>query len=66
MLPALENIKKVFIKKYNKEAKANKPKAATAPKAGEGRVPRKCTNGGSSDQAPPKVPLCQVLPLVQG
>ncbi len=49
MLPDLENIKKVFIEKYNEKAKANKAKVVTASKAGEACVPRKRENGGSSD-----------------
>ncbi len=35
MLPDLENIKKVFVEKYNEKAKANKAKVATASKASE-------------------------------
>ena len=54
MLPSLENIEKVFFKKYNDKAKANKAKATAAPKASEACVPRKRKNGGSSDQAPMK------------
>jgi hypothetical protein len=50
----LENITKVYVKKYNVKAKANKAKIATASKAGEACVPRKRTNGGSSDQVPKK------------
>ncbi len=49
MLPELEIIKKVFVKKYNKKAKANKAKAATVSKAGEARMPRKHMNWGSTN-----------------
>jgi hypothetical protein len=54
MLQNLENIKEVFIEKYNKKAKDNKTMTATAPKA-NGRVPRKrATGGGSGGPAPKK------------
>ncbi len=53
MLQDLENIKKLFIEKYNKKAQANKAKAATAPKMAE-CVPKKCAHGGGSDRGAPK------------
>jgi hypothetical protein len=53
MLMDLENIKKLFVKKYNEKARANKAQAATASKTAE-RVPKKCTHGGGSDQGSPK------------
>jgi hypothetical protein len=53
MLQDLENIKKLFVKKYNKKAQANKAKAATAPKTAE-RVPKKCTQGGGSNRGAPQ------------
>ncbi len=59
LLPDLENIKKVLVEKYNKKAKANKAKVAMASKAGEARVPRKCTNRCSSSA---EVALCPLLP----
>ncbi len=49
----LENIEKLFVKKYNKKAKTNKAKAATASKMAE-RVPKKRTHGGGPDQGAPK------------
>ncbi len=49
----LENIEKLFIEKYNKKARANKAKAATASKTAE-RVPKKRTHGGGSDKGAPK------------
>jgi len=53
MLQDLENIKKLFVEKYNKKAQANKAKAATAPKMAE-RVPKKRAHGGGSDRGAPK------------
>jgi hypothetical protein len=53
MLQDLENIKKLFVEKYNKKAQANKAKAATAPKTAE-RVPKKRAHGGGSDRGAPK------------
>ncbi len=53
MLQDLKNIEKLFIKKYNKKAQANKAKAATAPKTAE-RVPKKRTHGGGSDRGAPQ------------
>jgi hypothetical protein len=50
LLLDLANIKKVFVKKYNKKAKAYKAKVATASKAGKAHMHRKRANGGSSDQ----------------
>jgi hypothetical protein len=52
MLQDLENIKKLFVEKYNVKAQANKAKAATTPKTDE-RVPRKCMHGGGSDRGAP-------------
>ncbi len=52
MLMDLENIKKLFIKKYNEKAQANKAKAATASKTAE-RMPKKHAHGGGSDQGAP-------------
>ncbi len=53
MLQDLKNIKKLFVKKYNKKAQANKAKAATAPKTAK-RVPKKRTHGGGSDRGAPQ------------
>jgi hypothetical protein len=53
MLQDLENIKKLFVEKYNKKAQANKAKAATAPKTAE-RVPEKHVHGGGSNRGAPK------------
>jgi hypothetical protein len=53
MLMDLENIEKLFVEKYDKKAKANKAKAATASKTAE-RVPKKRAHGGGSDQGAPK------------
>jgi hypothetical protein len=65
MLQGLENIKKLFIEKYNEKAQANKAEAATAPKTAE-HVPKKHAHGGGSDRgAPKKEPFCQVLQVVQ-
>jgi hypothetical protein len=53
MLQDLENIEKLFVEKYNKKARANKAKAATAPKAE--CMPKKRTHGGGYNrEAPPK------------
>jgi hypothetical protein len=53
MLMDLKNIEKLFVKKYNKKARANEAKAATASKTAE-RVPKKRVHGGGSDQGVPK------------
>jgi hypothetical protein len=53
MLQDLKNIKKLFIEKYHEKARANKAKAATAPKMAE-RVPKKRALGGGSDRGSPK------------
>jgi hypothetical protein len=53
VLKDLENIEKLFIKKYNKKSQANKAKAATAPKTAE-CVPKKHAHGGGSDIGAPK------------
>jgi hypothetical protein len=53
MLMDLENIEKLFLKKYNEKARTNKAKAATASKMAE-RVPKKRAHGGGSDQGAPK------------
>jgi hypothetical protein len=53
MLQDLKNIKKLFVEKYNKKARANKAKAATAPKMAE-HVPKKHVHGGGSDRGAPK------------
>jgi hypothetical protein len=53
MLQDLKNIKKLFVEKYNEEARANKVKAATAPKTAE-RVPKKRAHGGGSDRGAPQ------------
>jgi hypothetical protein len=53
MLQDLENIKKLFVKKYNEKAQANKTKAATAPKTAE-RLPKKRALGGGSDRGAPQ------------
>ncbi len=52
MLQDLENIKKLFVKKYNKKAQANKAKAATAPKTAE-HVPKKQAHGGGFNRGAP-------------
>jgi len=49
----LKNTKKLFVEKYNKKARANKAKAATASKMAE-RVPKKRAHGGGSDRGAPK------------
>jgi hypothetical protein len=55
MLLDLENIKKLFVEIYNEKAWANKTKVATATKAAELRMPKKCAHGGGSDKgSPPK------------
>jgi hypothetical protein len=65
MLQDLKDIEKLFVEKYNKKARANKAKAATAPKTAE-RVPKKHEHGGGSNRgAPQKGPFCQVLQVVQ-
>jgi hypothetical protein len=53
MLQDLENIEKLFAEKYNKKARANKAKAATAPKTAE-RVPKKHAHWGGSDREVPQ------------
>ncbi len=53
MLQDLENIEKLFVEKYNKKARANKAKAATAPKMAE-RMPKKRAPGGGSDRGAPQ------------
>jgi hypothetical protein len=53
MLQDLKNIEKLFAEKYNEKARANKAKAATAPKTAE-RVPKKCVHGGGSNRGAPK------------
>jgi hypothetical protein len=53
MLQDLENIEKLFVEKYNEKARANKAKAATAPKTAES-VPKKRTHGGGSHRGAPK------------
>jgi hypothetical protein len=53
MLMDLKNIKKLFVEKYKKKARANKAKAATASKMAE-CVPKKCAHGGGSNQGAPK------------
>ncbi len=53
MLMDLENIKKLFVKKYNEKARANKAKAATASKMAE-HMPKKRAHGGGSDQGAPE------------
>ncbi len=53
MLQDLKNINKLFIEKYNEKARANKAKAATAPKMAE-RVPKKCVHGGGSNRGAPQ------------
>jgi hypothetical protein len=49
MLMDLKNIEKLFLEKYNKTARANKAKAATASKMAELR-PKKHVHGGGSNQ----------------
>jgi hypothetical protein len=53
ILQDLENIKKLFVEKYNKKAQANKAKAVTAPKTAE-RVPKKRAHGEGPIEEPPK------------
>jgi hypothetical protein len=53
MLMDFKNIEKLFVKKYNKKARANKAKASTAPKTAE-RVPKKRGHGGGSNKGAPK------------
>jgi hypothetical protein len=53
MLQDLKNIEKLFIKKYNEKAQANKAKAATDPKTAE-RVLKKRAHGGGSNRGAPK------------
>jgi hypothetical protein len=53
MLQDLKNIEKLFVKKYNEKARANKAKAATAPKTAE-RMPKKHTHGGGSNRGATK------------
>ena len=53
MLQDLENIEKLFVERYNGKARANKAKAATAPKAGE-HVPRKGKREGGPLKGAPK------------
>jgi hypothetical protein len=53
MLQDLENIKKLFVEKYNEKTQANKAKAATAPKTAE-RVPKKRTHEGGFNRRAPK------------
>jgi hypothetical protein len=52
----LENIEKLFSKKTNKAARANKAKVTTALKRGGEHVPRKgkCVNGGGPDNGTPR------------
>ena len=54
MLLDLENIKKLFVERYDEKARANKAKAATASKAAELRVPKKRANEGGPKGAPKK------------
>ncbi len=53
MLQDLENIKKLFVEKYNEKAQANKTKAATALKMAE-RVPKYARMGEGPIEEPPK------------
>ncbi len=53
MLMHLKNIEKLSVKKYNKKARSNKAKAATASKTAQ-HVPKKRTHGGGSNQGAPK------------
>ncbi len=59
----LENTEKVFVEKYNKKAKANKAKIATASKAGEACVPRKRAMLKSLGIPTPRNPHYQVLAI---
>ncbi len=69
MLQDLENIKKLFVEKYNKKARVNKAKAATAPKTAE-RVPKKRAHGGGSDRGAPQksrsAKYCKWCKMVNG
>ncbi len=60
MLLDLENIEKVFVKNYNKKAKANKAKVATASKAGEAHMSKKHANEGLSDRVPMRAILVSI------
>jgi hypothetical protein len=53
MLQDLKNIKKLFVEKYKKKARANKAKATIAPKMAE-HVPKKCAHWGGSNRGAPK------------
>ena len=53
MLLDLKNIEKLLVERYNKKARTNKTKAATAPKSGE-HVPRKHAREGGSGKGAPK------------
>ncbi len=54
MLLDLENIEKLFVERYNKKARTNKAKAASATKAAELRVPKKRAKEGGPNGAPQK------------
>ncbi len=54
MLHDLENIKKVFVEKNNKKAKANVAKAGTAPQKGASVPRKKGKRGGGSGGSAPK------------
>jgi hypothetical protein len=66
MLLDLENIKKLFVERYNKIAQTNKAKAASATKAAESHVPKKNAHGGGSDKGAPKKGRSAILQVVQG
>jgi hypothetical protein len=53
MLMYLENIEKLFVKKYNEKARPSKARAATASKTAE-HVPKKHAHGGGSDKGAPQ------------
>ena len=49
MLQDLKTIEKVIAERYNDKAQTDKAKAATAPKANEPRMPKKCRGEGSEE-----------------
>ena len=54
MLLVLENIEKPCVKRYNKRARTNKAKVASAANAAELGVPKKRAHGGGSNKGAPK------------
>ena len=66
----LENIEKLFAKKTNEAAQANKAKVTTAAKLANERVPKKRTHGGAPDKGAPQkgrtVKYCKWCKAVDG